>query len=69
MCLMRVRMYSPLDTDNENQFGLSWNVKRTLLLGEACKTNLLALTITVLLDVLLGALEDDFTLLLGGLCV
>jgi len=63
---LRSDLVDTLDTDNENQFGLSWDVERALLLSDTSKTNLLALSIAVLLDVLLGALEDDFTLLLGG---
>jgi len=62
---LRSNLVDTLDTDNENQFGLSWDVERALLLGDTSKTNLLALSIAVLLDVLLGALEDDFTLVLG----
>ena len=56
-----------LDTDNEDQLGLSWDVERTRLLGDTSKTDLLTLLITVLLDVLLSTLEDDTTLLLVGL--
>ena len=37
------------------------------MLGEAHETDLLALSIAVLLNVLLGTLEDDTTLLLVGL--
>lgn len=57
----------PLDTDNEDQLLLSWDVEGTLLLGQAVETDLLTLLITVLLDVLLSTLEDDTTLLLLGL--
>lgn len=57
----------PLDTDNEDQLGLSWDVERTILLGETSKTDLLALSLAVLNNVLLSTLEDDTTLLLGGL--
>jgi len=57
----------PLDTDNEDQLLLSWDVERVVLLGNTGKTNLLALSITVFLDVLLSTLEDDTTLLLLGL--
>jgi len=56
-----------LDTDNKYQLGLSWNVERTRLLGDTSKADLLALLIAVLLNVLLGTLEDDTTLLLVGL--
>jgi len=37
------------------------------LLGKTLKTDLLTLLVAVLLDVLLGTLEDDTTLLLLGL--
>lgn len=57
----------PLDTDQEDQLGLGRDVERAVLLGNARKTDLLALGITVLLDVLLGTLEDDATLLLVDL--
>jgi hypothetical protein len=57
------------DADNEDQLGLGVDVGRVLLLGNAVKTDLLALRIAVLLDVLLGTLEDDATLLLVGLCL
>ncbi len=57
----------PLDPDNEDQLLLSWDVEGTILLGKTLKTDLLALLVAVLLDVLLGALEDDTTLLLLGL--
>jgi len=56
-----------LDTDNEDQLVLSRDVEGTLLLGQTLKTDLLTLLVTVLLDVLLGTLEDDTTLLLLGL--
>ena len=42
-------------------------MERSLLLGKATKADLLALCITVLLDVLLSTLEDDTALLLVGL--
>lgn len=42
-------------------------MERALLLGEATEADLLALGITVLLDVLLSTLEDDTALLLVGL--
>lgn len=56
-----------LDTDDEDQLGLSGDVGRVALLGNAVKTDLLTLRITVLLDVLLSTLEDDTALLLVGL--
>jgi hypothetical protein len=64
---LRGDLVDTLDTDNEDQLGLSWDVVRTLLLGKAGETDLLALLVTVLLDVLLSTLEDDATLLLLGL--
>jgi len=57
----------PLDTDNEDQLGLIVNVEVALLAGSAGQADLLTLSIAVLLDVGLGALEDDTTLLLVGL--
>jgi hypothetical protein len=57
----------PLDTDNKDQLLLGWDVEGAILLGETLKTDLLTLLVTVLLDVLLGALENDTTLLLLGL--
>jgi len=56
-----------LDADNEDQLVLSRDVEGTLLLGKTLKTDLLTLLVAVLLDVLLGTLEDDTTLLLLGL--
>ena len=58
-----------LDADKEDELGLSGDVERAILLGGAVKADLLALDIAVLLDVGLGALEDDTTLLLVGLFV
>jgi hypothetical protein len=55
-----------LDTDDEDQVGLGGDVGRVLRLGNAVKTDLLTLSIAVLLDVLLSTLEDDLTLLLVG---
>lgn len=56
-----------LDTDQEDQLGLSRDIEGAILLGNTSKTDLLTLGITVLLDVLLGTLEDDTALLLVGL--
>ena len=64
---MKVAANLPLDTDNEDQLLLSWDVIGVVLLGNTGKTNLLTLRITVLFNVLLGTLEDDATLLLLGL--
>lgn len=57
----------PLDTDNEDQLGLVIDVEVTLLAGSAGQADLLTLSIAVLLDVGLSALEDNATLLLVGL--
>lgn len=57
----------PLDTDNEGELVLGGDFKVALLLGQAGKADLLAFRIAVLLDVRLGTLEDDSTLLLVGL--
>ena len=57
-------MNIPLDSDNEDQLLLSRDVEAALLLGDTVEANLLALCITVLLDVLLSTLEDDTALLL-----
>jgi hypothetical protein len=57
----------PLDADQEDQLGLGGDVEGALLLGNAGKADLLALGIAVLLDVLLGTLEDDAALLLVDL--
>lgn len=57
----------PLDTDNEDQLGLIVNVEVTLLAGSAGQADLLTLSVAVLLDVGLSALEDNATLLLVGL--
>jgi hypothetical protein len=56
-----------LDTDNEDQLGLSRDVGRVVLLGDTVEADLLTLSIAVLLDVLLSTLEDDASLLLVGL--
>ena len=57
----------PLDTDNEDQLGLVIDVEVTLLAGSTSQADLLTLSIAILLDVGLSALEDDATLLLVGL--
>ena len=58
---------SPLDADNEDKARLIGYVVGALLLAQAGKANFLTFGLTVLLDILLGALEDDGTLLLIGL--
>jgi len=57
----------PLDADNEDELGLIGNVVLAVLLRKTRETDLLALCITVLLDVGFGALKDDTTLFLLGL--
>jgi len=66
LALLGVNLVDTLDTDDECKLGLSWNVEGALGLGQTVKSNLLALCVAVLLDVLLGALEDDLALLLVG---
>jgi hypothetical protein len=56
-----------LDADEEDQLLLSGHVEVALLLSNAVEADLLTLGIAVLVDVLLGTLEDDGTLLLVGL--
>lgn len=56
-----------LDADDEDELLLGGDVEGTVLLGNAGEADLLALSVAVLLDVLLGTLEDDGTLLLVGL--
>jgi hypothetical protein len=67
LALLGVNLVDTLDTDNEGELGLSGDVERALLLGDTLKADLLTLCIAVLLDVGLGALEDNLTLLLVGL--
>lgn len=67
LALLGVNLVDTLDADNEGELGLSRDVVRALLLGNAVKADLLALSVAVLLDVGLGALEDDLALLLVGL--
>lgn len=55
-----------LDADQEDQVGTGGDVGRVRLAGDAVEADLLALGIAVLLDVLLGTLEEDLTLLLVG---
>jgi hypothetical protein len=67
LTIFRFIANSPLDTDNEDQLGLVIDIEGTLLAAFTGKADLLALSVAVLLDVRLGALEDDTTLLLVGL--
>jgi hypothetical protein len=64
---LRGNLVDTLDTDNEDQLGLVIDVEVTLLAGSTSQADLLTLSIAVLLDVGLSALEDDATLLLVGL--
>jgi len=66
LALLGVDLVDTLDTDNEGELGLSGDVEGALLLGDTLQADLLALCIAVLLDVGLGALEDNLTLLLVG---
>lgn len=67
LALLGVDLVDTLDTDHEGELGLSRDVVGSLLLGDTGKADLLALCVTVLLDVRLGTLEDDLALLLVGL--
>jgi len=66
LALLGVNLVDTLDADNEGKLGLGGDVERTLLLGDTLEADLLALSIAVLLDVGLGALEDNLALLLVG---
>ena len=57
----------PLNTDNKNELRLARHVKVAFLLRKSGEADLLALLIAIFFDILLGALEDDSTLLLLGL--
>jgi hypothetical protein len=67
LALLWVDLVDTLDTDDERELGLSWNIEGTILLRDTSKTDALDLCLAVLLDVLFGTLEDDSTLLLVGL--
>jgi hypothetical protein len=54
----------PLDTDDKDKVRLVLNEEGSLLTAQASESDLLALRIAVLLDVLLGLLENGTTLLL-----
>lgn len=55
-----------LDSDHENELGLGGDVEGTVELGLSSETDLLSLSLSVLLNVLLGSGEDD--LVLVGVC-
>ena len=67
LALLGVDLVDTLDTDNENELGLSRDIVRALLLGDTGKADLLTLLVAVLLNVGLSALEDGLALLLVGL--
>lgn len=67
LALLGVDLVDTLDTDGEDELGLSGDVERAILLGLAGEADLFTLLVAVLLDVLLSTLEDDATLLLVGL--
>jgi len=52
-----------LDTDNKDKLGLGGNVEVTVGLGLATETDLIALLVAVLTDVLISTLEDNSALL------
>lgn len=55
-------MDSPLESDNKVDFRLSRDVEVTGLPGLPLESDLLLLLSDVLLDVLVGSLEDDLSL-------
>jgi hypothetical protein len=67
LALLGVDLVDTLDTDDKGELSLIRDIKLSLFLGDTSKADLLALCVAVFLDVLFGALEDDFTLLLVGL--
>jgi hypothetical protein len=62
LALLWVDLVDTLDTDNEDELGLGGHVVAALGLGDAAKTDLLALKVAVLLHVRLGTLEDGLAL-------
>jgi len=56
-----------LDSDNKDKFLLLLDVEAAALSGDPSESDLLPFLVTVLLDVLLGSLEDHASLLLIGL--
>jgi hypothetical protein len=51
LALLGVDLVDTLDTDDEHELGLGGDIVATLRLGDAGETDLLALCVTVLLDV------------------
>ena len=68
LALLGIDLVDTLDTDDEGEFGLCWDVVGPFLLGDAREADLLALSIAVLLDIALCTLEDLCSLLLRLLC-
>lgn len=64
LALLRVDLVDTLDTGDKDKLGLGGYEEVALLAGLTTEANLLALSIAILLDVRLRALEDDLTLLL-----
>jgi len=64
---VQVRDNSPLDTHDEVNLGLSGDVEVSVSLGLPLQADLLSLLLLVVVDVLLGALEDDSALGLASL--
>jgi hypothetical protein len=65
LALLGIDLVDTLDTDDKSQLGLGRDVKGILLLRLTLQTDLLAVGIAVLFDVLLSTLEDDLALLLA----
>ena len=57
----------PLDADDKDEFRLSRNIKVAFLSRETFQADLFTFGILILLDIGLGALENDLTLSLGSL--
>jgi len=64
LALLGINLVDTLDADDESKLVLLGHVELVLLLGLALQTNLLAVGIAVLLDVLFSTLEDDLALVL-----
>lgn len=64
LALLGVDLVDTLDANDEGELGLSWHVVAATLFGDTSEADLLAFSITVVLDVRFGSLEDLLTLLL-----
>lgn len=64
---LRRDLVDALDTNHKNKLGFGRYIERAFLLGNASESNLFALGVTVLLDVLFGTLENDLSFVLVGL--